>query len=90
MNVKDYVNLECCLKVKYLDLEDRRKLLLAGSSWNKIKDGNIHQVKRLKKEELEDELERRGIDIFNINIKDSLQEELSEVLHGICRNPALS
>ena len=35
--VKDHVNLKCCLKVKYLDLEDRRKLLLKGTSWEKIK-----------------------------------------------------
>ena len=34
-------------------------------------------------------MESRGIDIFKLKTKDSLQEELSDVLHGICRPPAL-
>ncbi|CAC5383131.1 unnamed protein product [Mytilus coruscus] len=72
-----------------LDLEDRRKVVVEGSSWIKIKDGIINPFQNLKKEELIDELEERGVDTFHLNLKSRLQEELTSVLHGICRPPAL-
>ena len=43
----------------------------------------------LKKDEIIDELEARGIDTYRIITKSPLQENLTEELHGICRPPAL-
>ncbi|XP_071138708.1 uncharacterized protein [Mytilus edulis] len=83
------MNLECCYQMMPLDLEDRRKLVVEGSCWRKIKDGIINPFQNLKKEELIDELEERGVDTFHMNLKSRLQEELTSVLHGICRPPAL-
>lgn len=61
---KSHSNLERCFKIKPMDLEERRQVVMTGSSWNKIKEGNINPFSRLRKEELVDELEDRGIDTF--------------------------
>ncbi|CAC5364623.1 unnamed protein product [Mytilus coruscus] len=87
---KSHMNLECCYQMIPLDLEDRRKLVVEGSSWIKIKDGIINPFQNLKTEELIDELEERGVDTFHLNLKSRLQEELTSVLHGICRPPVLN
>ena len=83
------MNLEACFKIKPLDIEDRRQLSVKSSSLTKLKDGNIYPFQNLRKEELIDELEDRGIDTFKLNSKSSLQEELTSTLHGISRPPAL-
>ncbi|CAG2231602.1 unnamed protein product [Mytilus edulis] len=71
------------------DLEDRRAVFLKGESLVKIKQGNINPFQNLSKDELTEELECRGIDTFRLKTKASLQEEMSDLLHGISRPPAL-
>ncbi|CAG2231598.1 unnamed protein product [Mytilus edulis] len=86
---KNHINLECCFKRTPSDLEDRRAVFLKGESLVKIKQGNINPFQNLSKDELTEELECRGIDTFRLKTKASLQEEMSDLLHGISRPPAL-
>ncbi|CAC5358495.1 unnamed protein product [Mytilus coruscus] len=72
----------------FVDLEDRRKLVTEGYLWKKIEGGNFNPFKNLKKEEIINELDHRKIEIMKED-KPSLQQELTELLHGICRPPAL-
>lgn len=85
---KAHINLESCYKQKPQDLEDRRKLVTEGYLWKKIEGGNFNPFKNLKKEEIINELDYRKIEIIKED-KPSLQQELTELLHGICRPPAL-
>ncbi|CAC5403196.1 unnamed protein product [Mytilus coruscus] len=85
---KAHINLESCYKQKPQDLEDRRKLVTEGYLWKKIEGGNFNPFKNLKKEEIINELDHRKIEIMKED-KPSLQQKLTELLHGICRPPAL-
>ncbi|CAC5408358.1 unnamed protein product [Mytilus coruscus] len=71
------------------DLEDRRAVFLKGESLVKIKQGNINPFQNLTKDELIEELECRVFDTFRLKTKARLQEEMSDLLHGISRPPAL-
>ncbi|CAC5423340.1 unnamed protein product [Mytilus coruscus] len=86
---KEHMNLECCFKRTPSDLEDRRAVFLKGESLVKIKQGNINPFQNLTKDELIEELECRGFDTFRLKTKARLQEEMSDLLHGISRPPAL-
>ncbi|CAC5356825.1 unnamed protein product [Mytilus coruscus] len=68
---------------------DRRAVFLKGESLVKIKQGNINPFQNLTKDELIEELECRGFDTFRLKTKARLQEEMSDLLHGISRPPAL-
>ncbi|CAC5415964.1 unnamed protein product [Mytilus coruscus] len=83
------MNLECCFKRTLSDLEDRRAVFLKVESLVKIKQGNINPFQNLTKDELIEELECRGFDTFRLKTKVRLQEEMSDLLHGISRPPAL-
>ena len=57
---------------------------MEGEAWKKIEEGIFDPFKKLKKEELIDELEIRGINTNNMKVKE-LKDELTYHLHGIAR-----
>ncbi|CAG2187203.1 unnamed protein product [Mytilus edulis] len=77
---KNHINFEACLKINLLDLEERRRLVLGGEVW--LKFGN------LKNAELIEELECRNVNTDNMD-RNTLKDELTELMHGVTRPPAL-
>ena len=49
---------------------------------------DLYPFRNLKKKELEEELEARSVEITD-ETKPKLVEHLNDILHGICRSPAL-
>lgn len=85
---KEHMNFQTCWQTLGLSLEDRRQTIIQGQQWHNLENGNINPFANLKKEEIIEELESRGIDTYKKQ-KPALQENLNEILHGICRPPAL-
>ena len=81
-------NLAFCYHLKVLDFDDRNKIASSANSLSKLQRGNINPFQNLKKQEIIDELDSRHIN-FSISNKAELQEELTSLLHGIVRPPAL-
>ena len=69
-------------------MEERRDLVVQGNEWKKLEEGIINPFKDLKKDDMIEELEQRGIDTYHMK-RDELREVLNETLHGIARPPAL-
>ena len=70
-------------------LEDRKLQCVKGRLWKRVEeDGITNPYKILRKDDLIDELEGRGIDTSDMK-KADLEEELEELIHGIIRPPAL-
>ena len=61
----------------------------AGILWNQFSSENYSPFINLKRDDLIEELEARGVDTFHMS-KPEMQEELTTILHGIQRPPALS
>ncbi|VDI59775.1 Hypothetical predicted protein [Mytilus galloprovincialis] len=57
--------------------------------FRELKKGNLNPFQNLKKDDLIEKLESRDIDIHNMLRPELLHENLSALLHGICRPPAL-
>ena len=90
VNSNQHMDLIRCFDISYMTLEERREHVVKGVLWEKIISNNcINPFNNLKKDEIECELDKRGIDIYNLKSKQDLQTKLDEVLHGICRPPAL-
>ena len=60
----------------------------AGILWNQFSSENYSPFINLKRDDLIEELEARGVDTFHMS-KPEMQEELNAILHGIQRPPAL-
>jgi predicted house-cleaning noncanonical NTP pyrophosphatase (MazG superfamily) len=71
-----------------MSLDDRQNLLQQGILWKKSLSGDLYPFRNLKKKELEEELEARSVEITD-ETKPKLVEHLNDILHGICRPPAL-
>ena len=86
---KDHQNLEGSFVRETLTLEDRKLQCVKGRLWKRVEeDGITNPYKNLRKDDLIDELEGRGIDTSDMK-KADLEEELEELIHGIIRPPAL-
>ncbi|VDI29311.1 Hypothetical predicted protein [Mytilus galloprovincialis] len=70
------------------DNDERVGLIKSTRCFEELKKGNLNPFQNLKKDDLIEELESRDIDIHNM-LRPELQENLSALLHGICRPPAL-
>ena len=70
---------------KYLKLEERKKLVIAGKEGKKEQ---LHPFKDLKVDALRAELTARGIADVN-KTKPELTKQLNEILGGTTRTPAL-
>lgn len=70
---------------KYLTLEERKKLVIAG---NEGKKGQLHPFKDLKVDALRAELTTRGIADVN-KTKPELTKQLNEILGGTTRNSCI-
>ena len=88
VNVTDHQNLIKCYRMETLTLEDRRKLVTKGELWKKLLEGETNPFQKLKKEDLQSELDYHGYHSTD-ETKGQLQEALAHILHGICRPPAL-
>ncbi|KAK3107278.1 hypothetical protein FSP39_010990 [Pinctada imbricata] len=88
INVEDHTNLECAFRTLPSSLEERRQVVVAGSLWRQLQNGKINPFQNLKKQEIVDELEARGIWDYG-NLKPELSAQMSNLLHGINRPPAL-
>lgn len=84
----DHTNLQCCWNITPMSLDDRQDVLKQGILWKRIMSGNLNPFQNLKKSDIVEELEARHLETAE-KTKQELQNELSEVLHGICRPPAL-
>ncbi|CAG2222039.1 unnamed protein product [Mytilus edulis] len=85
---KNHINFEACLKINLLDLEERRRLVLGGEVWLKIESGIFNPFGNLKNAELIEELECRNVNTDNMD-RNTLKDELTELMHGVTRPPAL-
>ena len=86
--VKAHQNLECAFQFYSPSLSERVKIFKQGILWKSFSEKNISPFTNLKKDSLRNELHARGIDTFE-KTKAEMQEELSSILHGIQRPPAL-
>lgn len=85
----DHCNFVRCYQMEEMTLDDRCKLAVSKNSIKKLKTGDLHPFQNLKKQDIIKELESRSI-MNNQNVsKAELQDELSLILHGVCRPPAL-
>ncbi|CAG2220767.1 unnamed protein product [Mytilus edulis] len=81
-------NFVLCYGISPLTLDERVGLIKSTRCFEELKKGNLNPFQNLKKDDLIEELESRDIDIHNM-LRPELQENLSTLLHGICRPPAL-
>jgi hypothetical protein len=88
IKTKDHANLEHAYSIAPPSLKQRAKVFKDGTLWKKFSLTNPSPFANLKKEDLAKELRARGHDTVNKN-KGQLQEELSSILTGIQRPPAL-
>lgn len=84
----EHNNFICCYNTETLTLEERRKLVISGNVWQKMKTGTVNPFQNLRKEEIIEELERRSI-WTEAETKSEVQEKLASTLHGVVRPPAL-
>lgn len=57
----EHNNFICCYNSEPLTLEERRELVVAGQTWQKMKTGTVNPFQNLKKEEIIEELENRSV-----------------------------
>lgn len=84
----EHSNFICCYNTETQTLEERRKLVVSGNAWHKMKTGTVNPFQNLRKEEIIAELESRSI-WPEVETKSEVQEKLASVLHGVVRPPAL-
>jgi hypothetical protein len=84
----EHNNFISCYTKEPITLEERRQHVVAGEVWQRITSGTVNPFQGLKKNEIVDELESRGIWPED-DKKSAVQEKLSEIMHGITRPPAL-
>lgn len=77
-------DLEYMLPRKYKTLDEKRKLILAGPAGRK---DTLHPFKNMKVNEIKQELQAKGAQCDGK--KEDLQKDLSEILGGTVRHPAL-
>ncbi|VDI40242.1 Hypothetical predicted protein [Mytilus galloprovincialis] len=88
VHANDHGNFVLCYGISPLTLDERVSLIKSTRCFEELKKGNLNPFQNLKKDDLIEELESRDIDIHNM-LRPELQENLSALLHGICRPPAL-
>ncbi|CAG2232880.1 unnamed protein product [Mytilus edulis] len=77
-----------CYYMKPLSLDERCQLATSTTSIRKLKQGILSPFQNLKKTDLVKELKARNIETTDKDRK-QLQEDLTQLLHGISRPPAL-
>ncbi|CAC5365492.1 unnamed protein product [Mytilus coruscus] len=77
-----------CFNIKPLSLDERCQLATSTTSLRKLKQGIFSPFQNLKKADLVKELKARNIETTDKDRK-QLQEDLTQLLHGISRPPAL-
>ena len=88
VETRNHTNFLCTWKILPMSLDDHQNLLQQGILWKKSLSGDLYPFRNLKKKELEEELEARSVEITD-ETKPKLVEHLNDILHGICRPPAL-
>ena len=88
IKVSEHQNLECAMRFYSPSLQERVNVFKAGILWNQFSSENYSPFINLKRDDLIEELEARGVDTFHMS-KPEMQEELTTILHGIQRPPAL-
>lgn len=88
ISVKEHQNLENAFQFYSPSLSERVQIFKSGIFWKNFSERNISPPTNLKQDDLREELEARGIDTWE-KTKTEMQEELTSVLHGIQRPPAL-
>lgn len=88
VETRNHTNFLCTWKILPMSLDDRQNLLQQGILWKKSLSGDLYPFRNLKKKEFEEELEARSVEITD-ETKPKLVEHLNDILHGICRPPAL-
>lgn len=84
-NLNSSFDLEYSLQLKYKNLEEKQKLIMAGPMGKK---GSLHPFQNLKVADIKAELEARN-QLTEGKKKDELQKDLAEILGETTRLPAL-
>lgn len=88
IKVTEHPNIECAMRFHSPSLPERVNLFKAGILCNQFSLENLSPLTNLKRDDLIDELEARGVDTFHLS-KLEMQEKLTTIMHGIQRPPAL-
>lgn len=88
IKVTEHPNIECAMRFHSPSLPERVNLFKAGILCNRFSLENLSPLTNLKRDDLIDELEARGVDTFHLS-KLEMQEKLTTIMHGIQRPPAL-
>lgn len=84
VQVTEHPNIECAMRFHFPSLTERVNLFKAGILWNQFTLENLSPLTNLKRDDLIDELEARGVDTFHLS-KLEMQEKLTTIMHGVQR-----
>ncbi|CAC5371003.1 unnamed protein product [Mytilus coruscus] len=88
VHANDHGTFVICYGISPLTLDERVGKIKSTRSFDELKKGSLNPFQNLKNDDLIEELESRDINIHNM-LRPELQKNLSTLLHGICRQPAL-
>lgn len=72
------------MRFHFPSLLESVNLFKAGILWNQFTLENLSPLTNLKRDDLIDELETRGVDTFHLS-KLEMQEKLTTIMHGVQR-----